>query len=168
MATGTILQICRAPARRAPMESVQEAMLIAGRGMKGDRYGNTEGSYQFGEVGKRQLTLMHKRALDIARRFQFIHTRRGVLIDGEDIELAWLLGKRHEFRLGGALVQAVGYCDPCERPTREARYPVGMKEVSFEHLFKELGGLILAVKEGGPIRVGDEVVTPDKKYAKSE
>lgn len=161
--TGTILEICRSRSKRGPMESVQEAMAYAGRGLEDDRYAIGEGSYQHGKIGRRQMTLMHRRAFELVGGYSFIHTRRNVLIDGDEIELAWLLGKQEKFKLGDAVVRAVGYCDPCDVPTRMVGLSPDRPD-AFKRLFKELGGIILEVLEDGRLSVGGPVIARHKGY----
>ena len=145
------------------MESVPHVMALAGRGLEGDRYAIGDGSYNSKpkSIGKRQATIMHRRAFDLIGVYSFVHTRRNFLVDGEGIELAWLLGKRDEFHLNDTLVRAVGYCDPCDVPTQQA----GLKrDQSFKRLYKELGGIIIEVIKGGIIEVGGPIITRDKGY----
>ncbi len=163
MALGIVRQICIAPTRRAPMESVNSVFAIEGRGLEGDRYAKADGSYSFGIEGRRQVTLMHESVLKRLGGYSFIQTRRGILIGGKDIELIWLMAKQHEFDVGSARLRAIGYCDPCDVPTleREGREP---NYQSFKQLYSECGGIIAEVIRGGPIMVGDRVVAPDKGY----
>lgn len=161
MAQGIVRQICIAPTRRAPMISVQRVMALQGKGLEGDRYAAADGSYSFGEEGRRQVTLMHTSVLRRLGGYSFVQTRRSLLISGDDVELIWLFAKRHEFEVGSARLKAIGYCDPCDVPTQQARKP---REQAFKRLYAECGGIIAEVIRSGSIAVGDNVVAPDKGY----
>lgn len=159
MARGEIQSIRISRTRRGPMESVQEVMALEGRGLEGDRYATAEGSYSEGLIGKRQVTLMHVRAFDGQSIYTFAHSRRGLLVEGDDIELIWLFAKGHEFDVGDARLKPIGYCDPCHVPTKYARKS---REQSFRKLFWERGGIIANVIRGGSIWEGCPVIAPHK------
>lgn len=160
MTQGRVLQICVAPERRGPMVSVDKVMATQGHGLEGDRYSRGEGSYNQGAAGKRQVTLMHARAFARQKVYTFQDSRRGILIGGE-IELTWLLAKGHEFDVGEARLNPIGYCDPCHVPTKCAGKS---RKESFRELFWESGGIIAEVVRGGIIQVGCCVIAPDKGY----
>ena len=161
MAQGVILQICIALTQRSEMLMQKDAMAIPGEGLAGDRYAAGRGSYNQGRVGKRQVTLMHENVFTRQNLYRFQQSRRNLLIGGDSIELAWLLSKGHEFDVGGARLKPVAYCDPCHVPTKLAGYG---RQYSFRKQFWECGGIIAEVVRGGPIRVGDRVIAPDKGY----
>lgn len=136
-------------------------MLLAGQGLDGDRYSTGEGSYNLQKQGKRQVTLMHVRAFRRQSIYSFQQSRRNLLIEGDEIELSWLLAKGHSIAICGAVLKLVGYCDPCHVPTKLARES---RTDSFRTLFWESGGVIAEVVKGGFIYAGDPVVAPDKGY----
>ncbi len=161
MSQGKVLQICIALVQRGEMLPQKDVMAIANMGLAGDRYAVGKGSYNQGNLGRRQVTLMHERAFTRQNIYSFRQSRRNLLIGGDNIELTWLLAKGHEFDVGGVLFKPVGYCDPCHVPTKYA----GMsRDVSFRELFWECGGIIAEIVRGGPIRIGDVVTAPDKGY----
>src|SRR6478736_5864662 len=85
------------------------ALLAAGRGLVGDRYGNAGGA--------RQLTLIEAESLAAIashlgrERVDAAEVRRNVVVRG--INLLALKGRR--FRIGAALLEASGECHPCSR-----------------------------------------------------
>lgn len=161
MAQGTVLQICIALVRRGEMLPQNDIVAIQGEGFAGDRYANGKGSYNQGHVGRRQVTLMHEAAFARQNVYTFPQSRRNLLIGGDSIELTWLFAKGLEFDVGGARLKPVGYCDPCHVPTQMA---FKSRHASFRKLFWECGGIIAEVVRGGPIRVGDAVIAPDKGH----
>lgn len=190
MAQGIVREICIAPARRAPMVSVEATVAIAGRGLLGDRYAEGTGSYNEGNVGKRQVVIMHAHTFARQGAFTFIQSRRGILIDGDEIELTWLFAKSMQAELralqkrlqtqstdtatpdenaflleiGEALFKIVGYCDPCHVPTKYAGKDRDQADQSFRKLFWECGGVICDVVRGGMIKVGSPVIAVGRGY----
>ena len=141
---GTVVWIGARPARRAGMRAAPAAMLVAGKGLVGDRYANAEGA--------RQVTLVEAESLaTIASHLGrdgvgLGELRRNIVVRG--INLLALKGRR--FRIGAAVLEASGECHPCSR----------MEEVlgiGGYNAVRGLGGLTARVIEGGPIRVGDDV-----------
>ncbi|ABE40154.1 conserved hypothetical protein [Rhodopseudomonas palustris BisB5] len=133
------------PARRAPMRITQQATLIAGRGIEGDRYRTTTN-------GARQVTLIA--AEDLAAIAAFLGRddvaaellRRNLVTRG--INLVALKGQR--FRIGEALLEGAGDCAPCSRMEE------GFGEGGYNAV-RGRGGLTARVLEGGVIRIGDRV-----------
>lgn len=142
---GVVVWIGARPARREPMHAEPAALLAAGRGLVGDRYGNAGGA--------RQLTLIEAESLaaiasHLGRESVAAEeVRRNVVVRG--INLAALKGRR--FRIGPALLEASGECHPCSR----------MEEVlgtGGYNAMRGLGGITARVIEGAAIRIGDAVV----------
>lgn len=134
-------------------------MLLEGQGLAGDRYCTGYGSYNLQKPGKRQVTLMHMRAFTRQSIYSFEQSRRNLLIEGDDIELSWLLAKGHSITICDAVLKLVGYCDPCHVPTKLAGES---RKDSFRTLFWESGGVIAEVVKTGYIFAGDPVVAPSK------
>jgi MOSC domain-containing protein YiiM len=127
------------------MRAEPVALLAAGRGLVGDRYGNAGGA--------RQLTLIEAESLEAIashlgrERVDGSEVRRNVVVRG--INLVALKGRR--FRIGAALLEASGECHPCSR----------MEEVlgvGGYNAMRGLGGITARVIEGATIRIGDAVV----------
>jgi MOSC domain-containing protein YiiM len=142
---GAVVWIGARPARREAMRAEPVALLAAGRGLIGDRYGNAG--------GVRQLTLIEAESLDAIashlgrERVDGSEVRRNVVVRG--INLVALKGRR--FRIGAALLEASGECHPCSR----------MEEVlgvGGYNAMRGLGGITARVIEGATIRIGDAVV----------
>jgi len=133
------------PVRRTPMRIAEQATLIAGRGIEGDRYRTTSN-------GARQVTLIA--AEDLAAIAGFLGRdavapellRRNLVSRG--VNLVALKGQR--FRIGAALLEGAGDCAPCSR-MEETFGSGGYNAV------RGRGGLTARVLEGGVILIGDPI-----------
>ena len=97
------------PARRATLETPDEAELVAPLGFPGDRYAGRGGERAVTIVQAEHLAviaaLAGRDALDPAE------LRRNLVVSG--INLLALKGRA--FRVGGALLEHTGACHPCSR-----------------------------------------------------
>ncbi|MFZ4408753.1 MAG: MOSC domain-containing protein [Paracraurococcus sp.] len=146
MAPGRLAWIGLRPARRAPIVVVETARLEPGRGLDGDRWAGAAG-------GARRVTLIA--AAHLAAIADFLGRgavppellRRNLVVSG--INLLALKGRR--FRIGAALLEHSGECQPCSR-MEEAFGPGGYNAV------RGHGGITARVVEGGAIHLGDPVL----------
>lgn len=154
MSKGIVVCICIGPKAGEPMQQHIAARAVAGAGLEGDRYGRGDGSFNKGNLGKRQVSLMNALFFP-GTGFTYADSRRNIFTSG--VELMWLIGR--EFKIGEARMLGVKYCEPCERPSK-------LKGVttSFAEVFHDRGGIIAEVLEGGVIRIDDEVIPPPKHY----
>jgi MOSC domain-containing protein YiiM len=141
--TGRVAWIGVRPARRAGVTAVDAVDAIARQGLAGDRYAHD---------GNRQVTLIQAEHLAAVAAFVGRPTldpaliRRNIVVAA--LNLLALNGRR--FRVGGALLEATGPCEPCSR-MEEALGPGGYNAM------RGHGGITARVVGGGPIRVGDAV-----------
>jgi MOSC domain-containing protein YiiM len=141
--TGRVAWIGVRPARRASVTAVDAVEAIAGQGLAGDHYAHD---------GNRQVTLIQAEHLAAVAAFVGRPTldpaliRRNIVVAA--LNLLALKGRR--FRVGGALLEATGPCEPCSR-MEEALGPGGYNAM------RGHGGITARVVMGGPIRVGDAV-----------
>jgi MOSC domain len=154
MSKGTVVAICMAARKGEPMVSVEEAMAVVGEGLSGDRYARGEGSWNEGQQGRRQVTLINALFVQ-GSGFEYAETRRNIATLG--VELMDLIGQ--EFLVGDAVMRGVKYCDPCLRPS-----VLSNKKISFRDAFHDRGGLVAEVLRSGLIRVGSPVIPPKKDY----
>ena len=97
------------PARDVAMRAVDAAEAVAGRGLVGDRY--KSGS------GKRGITLIQAEHLPVIAALSGhaevapATLRRNVVVSG--LPVVALKGRR--FRIGSAVFEGTGDCDPCSR-----------------------------------------------------
>jgi MOSC domain-containing protein YiiM len=144
---GVVAWIGVRPARGAEVRAVPAAELVAGRGLAGDRYRNAGGA--------RQVTLIEAESLaaiashlgrDLVRPEDL---RRNIVVRG--LNLLALKGRR--FRIGDAVLETSGECQPCSR-MEETFGSGGYNAV------RGLGGITARIVTGATIRVGD-VVSPE-------
>lgn len=154
MSNGKVLAIFIRPEAGALMQQVKEVHALVGQGLEGDAYARGEGSFNKGEQGRRQVTLINGIFFK-GTGFEFADSRRNIVTEG--VELMWLIGR--EFRIGMARFRGLKYCDPCNRPSKLAG-----KGQSFQEAFYDRGGLVAEVIEEGAICEGDEIVPPTKGY----
>ncbi|HTO50811.1 MAG TPA: MOSC domain-containing protein [Burkholderiales bacterium] len=140
---GRVRWIGLRPVRRASVTPVDTVEAIAGRGLAGDHYAHD---------GERQVTLIQAEHLAAVAAFTARPSldpallRRNIVVAG--LNLLALKGRR--FRIGGALLEGSGACEPCSR-MEEALGPGGYNAM------RGHGGITARVLGGGLIRVGDAV-----------
>jgi len=141
---GTVQWIGLRPKRDVPMRAVETVEAVAGAGLVGDRYA--------GGSGKRGITLIQAEHLPVIAALAGLESvapatlRRNVLVSG--IPLIALKGRR--FRIGSAVFEGTGPCDPCSR--MEAALGPGAYNAMRGH-----GGLCARIVESGRFGVGDAV-----------
>jgi MOSC domain-containing protein YiiM len=150
MRDGRVEGIFMTEAAFQPMVALDEARVVAGRGIDGDRYYLETGFYSDGRDG-RQLTLIEVEALEALRRehgvaLAPIECRRNVVTRG--IRLNALVGRR--FRIGAAECLGIRLCPPCTH-LEELTRPGMLKGLAHS------GGLRAHVLNDSVIRVGDAV-----------
>lgn len=135
------------PARRQPMRAVEEAVLVPGRGIEGDRYGQGPGG------GARQVSLIQAEHLIAVARLigrpdpvppEIL--RRNVVVSGINLNAL----SRARFSVGAAVLEGEGACEPCSR-MEEALGPGGY------NVMRGHGGILARVIEGATVHRGDAV-----------
>jgi MOSC domain-containing protein YiiM len=144
---GTLTWLGVRPTRGAPMEPLTQGELVADRGLRGDY------TAELGRGGgKRQVTLLQAEHLDVIARWvpcervTPFELRRNMVVRG--INLLALRARR--FRIGGALLEGSGSCEPCSK--MERALGTGGYNALRGH-----GGILARVLEGAIVRVGDVV-----------
>lgn len=142
--TGRVAWIGVRPVRRGGVTAVSLVEAVAGRGLAGDHYAHD---------GKRQVTLIQAEHLVAVAALvgrpvglDPALLRRNVVVAGLNL----LALKGRQFRLGGALLEWTGPCEPCSR-MEEALGPGGYNAM------RGHGGITARVVAGGLIRAGDAV-----------
>ena len=142
---GRVQWIGLRPARDVAMREVASVEAVAGRGLLGDRYAS--GS------GKRGITLIQAEHLPVIAALGGRDAvdpallRRNIVVSG--IPLVALKGRR--FRIGQAVFEGNGDCDPCSR-METALGPGGYNAM------RGHGGLCARILAGGLVSVGDALV----------
>jgi MOSC domain-containing protein YiiM len=123
---------------RAPLTALERASALADRGLEGDRHARP-GSH-------RQVLLMEQEVLD-EFGLRPGDVREQVTVRGLDLNG---LASGARLRVGGALFEVAGPCDPCER----------MNEVQsgLRVALEGRRGRFVRVVEAGSIAVGDAIV----------
>jgi MOSC domain-containing protein YiiM len=134
---GTVTHLFRAPRKRAPMEELDEAVVMANFGLQGCAHARL--------LGKRQVLLMDEETL---REFGLAPgiVRENVTTEGLDVN-GLRLGQR--LRVGEVELQVSLVCDPCEQI--EALRP------GLEAAMKGKRGMLCKVMRGGKLRRGDVI-----------
>jgi MOSC domain-containing protein YiiM len=131
-----------------PMAPVREVRARAGAGLEEDRYFNPEGVEPDTEI-----TLIESEAIEAFVReceipLDQAESRRNVVTRG--VPLNDLVGR--EFSVGPVRLKGIRLCEPCAHLQKLTRPGVLRGLV-------HRGGLRAEILVGGPIRVGDPVVT---------
>ncbi len=132
----------------AAMNRVDEATARAGLGLEGDRYFKPSGNEP-----DREITLIEAEAIEALNQvekipFEIDEGRRNVVTRG--VALNHLVGR--EFTVGAARLAGIRLCEPCDHLQKLTR-PGVLRGLLHR------GGLRARIVRGGPIRVGDPVVT---------
>lgn len=149
---GSIELLALSPAAQAPMQLVQQAPALPGRGLEGDRY--AVGAGTFSPRGAHQpgyeLTLIAAEVVEelTARdaRLDFASTRRNVLTRGIDVNA--LVGR--EFNIGDERCRGLRLAEPCAH----------LERIAGPGLLRPLihrGGVRVDILTGGTVHVEDTI-----------
>ncbi len=153
--TGRLLGIARHARPRAPMETIEHAAVGLDTGIAGD----FRGAIKPGGKGRRQVTAMMLSDWQAAMAelgappVVWSDRRVNLLVDGIDLPRE----KGALLRVGSALFEITGECDPCSRmeevsPGLKAALTPGWR-----------GGRLLRVIAAGEIAIGDIVAIEQQK-----
>ena len=150
MFEGKVISINIADAAEAPMQSVNEARAVPGRGLEGDRYFNGTGTFSKPSPD-RELTLIEAEAVEAMKReldvdYGLGDSRRNVVTRGAPLN--HLVGK--EFWIGEVKARGLRLCEPCKH----------LQKLSQEKVLPGLvhrGGLRAQILTEGTIRVGEPI-----------
>ena len=147
--TGKLLSIHITPAKSQPMQRLDEARLIEGRGIDGDRYALGTGTYSIKPGEDRQVTLIEREMLDRVaaddgHEISVDEHRRNLTVEG--VPCQHLVGLR--FRVGECVLEGVRINQPCKYLNLMLKRDVYMA-------LWNRSGLNCKVIQGGTIRPGD-------------
>ncbi len=143
---GRVEWIGLSPEPRGAIRAVEAVEVRVGTGLDGDYHAKHRPG------GNRQVTLIQQEHLPVIAALAGVRDaapellRRNIVVSG--INLLSLKGLR--FRLGEAVLEGTGPCDPCSR-MEENLGPGGFQAM------RGHGGLTARVIEAGTVRVGDRV-----------
>ena len=152
---GTVASIHIAPTASAPMQGVEFVRAVPDRGLEGDRYASSSGTFSATEGGGRHVTLIESEAVDalnakLGTQFGAGEMRRNIVTRG--IALNHLVGR--EFSVGEVRLVGIRLCEPCEH--LESLTAKGLISTMLHRC-----GLRTEIVTGGTIRVADPIVIPD-------
>ena len=158
--TGRLLHIHIAEKASAPMQELEEAELIAGRGIEGDRYFKGIGTYS-PKPDAREVTLIEMEVLEAMARgdppgpgkavtLAPVDHRRNLTTQG--VPLHHLVGKR--FKVGAAVLRGGRLNYPCKYLEKLLGLPV------YTALLNR-SGLNCVIEVGATIRKGDAIIPLD-------
>jgi len=153
---GKIVSISITANASAPMNAVDEAKAVAGRGLEGDRYFLKQGTFTDNpNTTGRQVTLIESEAIDALERdygVKIVSTdaRRNIVTRG--VPLNHLVGE--EFNVGGVRMRGIRLDEPCNHMASLVDEAAKDKiRLGLMHR----GGLRADILNDGVIRVGDVI-----------
>src|SRR5882724_4765999 len=152
MWNGKVESIHIASTAIGPIQALDQAVLIPGVGLEGDRYALKQGTF-FKPEPDFELTLIEAEAIEALQREYNVELAAGEArrnIVTRDVPLNHLVGR--EFTIGDVRIRGIRLCEPCDH----------LQRVTGKHVIKGLrhrGGLRAQILTQGTIRVGDTIKT---------
>lgn len=140
-----------------PMIQIEQADIIAGQGIIGDRYASGLGAFSVSHPKIRHVSLItlsgiadanHRLLANQYALFSEGDARRNIVIDHfSAVELNNLVGE--VFYLGGLAFKGTELCEPCQRPAKLSAKP------DFINAFEARGGIRAEALESGSLAMED-------------
>jgi len=157
---GTLLHIHIAPKASLDMIELEEAQLVAGKGIVNDRYYNKTGTYS-AKPDIRDITLIENEVLEALAANQPplqekpiilkpVEHRRNLTTSG--VPLNYLVGKK--FKIGDVILKGGRLNFPCKYLADLLKKPLVLP------LYNR-SGLNCSIEKGGIIKKGDQIVPID-------
>ena len=157
---GTLLHIHIAPKASLDMIELEEAQLVAGKGIINDRYYNKTGTYS-AKPDIRDITLIENEVLEALAANQPplqekpiilkpVEHRRNLTTSG--VPLNYLVGKK--FKIGEVILKGGRLNFPCKYLADLLKKPLVLP------LYNR-SGLNCSIEKGGTIKKGDQIVPID-------
>ena len=148
---GSVVSLHVASVGGAPMQTIDEACAVVGRGIEGDRYFAGVGTYSKDPGSGRHVTLIEIEALEGLKRDYGVEVapdlaRRNITTRG--VALNHFVAR--EFSVGSVVLRGTRLCEPCAH----------LERLSVRGALRGLihrGGLRAEIVAGGTIRVGDVI-----------
>ena len=149
------------------MQQIQQAHIIAGQGIQGDRYAAGIGAFSVSKPKIRHISLITMSGIADANQYLEQHTnaifeesetrRNIVILNFSSDELNALVGK--VFYLGSLAFKGTELCAPCQRPANL------LDKQDFLRAFQGRGGLRAEALESGILLPGDPLELSTTKSA---
>ena len=151
MNKGKVVSIHMAQSRGGPLQSLDEARALAGRGLEGDRHIDRNEGPEGNPTQCREVTLIEAEAVEALRRDYGVEmapedARRNVVTRG--VALNHLVGR--EFKIGEVPFLGIKLCEPCD-------HLAGMTDRRVLRGLVHRGGLRARILADGVIHVGDPI-----------
>jgi MOSC domain-containing protein YiiM len=154
---GAIVSIHTTARAGGALASRQQAQLVAGRGIVGDRYFSGEGHFSpAAQDPDHELTLIELEQVAHVNAVAGLALQPGELrrnLVSVGVALNELVGV--EFRVGEVVLRGIRLCEPCRH----------LAALTHEGVLRHLvhrGGLRAAIVRGGVVRIGDAVSSPGR------
>jgi MOSC domain-containing protein YiiM len=148
---GKLVSIHIAPDAAAPLRSVDEARVVPGKGIEGDRYFDGRGTWSNHPGAGREVTLIEIEAIEALRHEGEImlapdDLRRNLVTRG--VPVNHLVGR--EFRIGEVRLKGIRLCEPCE-------HLEGLTQKGIKSALLHRGGLRAEAISEGTLHAGDTI-----------
>jgi MOSC domain-containing protein YiiM len=148
---GAVVSVHIAAGAGGSMISVPQARAVPGKGLEGDRYFTSTGTYSRDAGPHREVTLIESEAIEALTRdygiaFEAGNSRRNIVTHA--VPLNHLVGR--EFQVGTVTLRGLRLCEPCSHLEEVSGRPVRPGLV-------HRGGLRAQVLTEGIIRAGDPI-----------
>lgn len=150
---GSVAAIYLAREARSPMIAINEAHMLSGQGIEGDRYCLGIGTHcaKDDDTPHYEVTLIESETIEAVRQekkaaLDFETPRRNIVT--RDFPLNHMVNRT--FRIGAVILRGIALCEPC----------LHLADLTDHGLFVSLihrGGLGAQILQGGVIRIGDVI-----------
>ena len=137
-----------------PLQYIESAKAIAGRGLEGDRYFYGKGTFNKPQLSQnvREISIIAYESLDkcntrINGNLDFLDLRRNLVIRNFDAKVL----NNKVFTIGTAKFKIIRTCPPCKYLSRQL-------DVDIIKGLKYIGGVRAAIVQSGTISVNDELI----------
>ena len=151
MFKGTLVSIHVAAKPAGPLGTVEQARVVPGKGIEGDRYFDGSGTWSNHPGNGREVTLIEAEAIEAIAGESGINlapgaTRRNLVTRG--VPLNHLVGR--EFRVGDVRLKGMRLCEPCE-------HLEGLTQKGVKSALLHRAGLRAEALSEGTLRIGDTI-----------
>jgi len=148
---GLVVALYIAPAADEPMQTIDKAHLVPGRGIEGDRYYHRTGTHSDDDDTCYDVTLIESEVIEAVKQHHELDIdastpRRNIVTRGFSVNHL----VNHVFRIGDVTLRGVALRGPCPHLMEMTSHKLG---VALMHR----GGLGAEILSDGVIHVGDRI-----------